>query len=202
MAPHTSNWDGILGMAALAGLDARISFFGKHTIFRYFGLGAFLKYMGGIPVNRANPGGAIGDAIRKIKNIEISLIGMAPEGTRSKVAEWKTGFLRIAEEINAKIIPVSLDFAKKLLNLNAYFSASGIITFKKSQDLQKTFKEIPTEKLLVETDSPFLAPDPLRGKKNEPSFIIHTLKKLATIKNIDTENLDKITTEYFNKLFF
>ena len=96
----------------------------------------------------------------------------------------------------------SLDFAKKLLNLNAYFSASGIITFKKSQDLQKTFKEIPTEKLLVETDSPFLAPDPLRGKKNEPSFIIHTLKKLATIKNIDTENLDKITTENFNKLFF
>ncbi len=49
VAPHTSNWDGILGMAALAGLDARISFFGKHTIFRYFGLGAFLKYMGGIP---------------------------------------------------------------------------------------------------------------------------------------------------------
>ena len=96
----------------------------------------------------------------------------------------------------------SLDFAKKLLNLNAYFSASGIITFKKSQDLQKTFKEIPIEKLLVETDSPFLAPDPLRGKKNEPSFIIHTLKKLATIKNIDTENLDKITTENFNKLFF
>ena len=96
----------------------------------------------------------------------------------------------------------SLDFAKKLLNLNAYFSASGIITFKKSQDLQTTFKEIPIEKLLVETDSPFLAPDPLRGKKNEPSFIIHTLKKLATIKNIDTENLDKITTENFNKLFF
>ena len=113
VAPHTSNWDGILGMAALAGLDARISFFGKHTIFRYFGLGAFLKYMGGIPVNRANPGGAIGDAIKKIKNIEISLIGMAPEGTRSKVAKWKTGFLRIAKEINAKIIPVSLDFAKK-----------------------------------------------------------------------------------------
>ena len=119
VAPHTSNWDGILGMAALAGLDARISFFGKHTIFRYFGLGAFLKYMGGIPVNRANPGGAIGDAIKKIKNIEISLIGMAPEGTRSKVAKWKTGFLRIAKEINAKIIPVSLDFAKKEILLGA-----------------------------------------------------------------------------------
>ena len=125
VAPHTSNWDGILGMAALAGLDARISFFGKHTIFRYFGLGAFLKYMGGIPVNRANPGGAIGDAIKKIKNIEFSLIGMAPEGTRSKVAKWKTGFLRIAKEINAKIIPVSLDFAKKEILLGEIFKLSG-----------------------------------------------------------------------------
>ena len=111
-------------------------------------------------------------------------------------------------QLNSKtILNVTMDylikvFAMKLLNLNAYFSASGIITFKKSQDLQTTFKEIPIEKLLVETDSPFLAPDPLRGKKNEPSFIIHTLKKLATIKNIDTENLDKITTENFNKLFF
>ena len=125
LAPHTSNWEGILRMAALAGVDAKSSFFGKHTIFRYFGLGAFLKYMGGIPVNRANPGGAIGDAIKKIKNIEISLIGMAPEGTRSKVAEWKTGFLRIAEEINAKIIPVSLDFAKKEILLGEFFRLSG-----------------------------------------------------------------------------
>ncbi len=72
VAPHTSNWDGVLGMAAIAGLDARIAFFGKHTIFRYFGLGAFLKYMGGIPVNRASPGGAIGDGIKKIKSIELS----------------------------------------------------------------------------------------------------------------------------------
>ena len=125
VAPHTSNWDGVLGMAAIAGLDARIAFFGKHTIFRYFGLGAFLKYMGGIPVNRASPGGAIGDGIKKIKSIEFSLIGMAPEGTRSKVTEWKTGFLRIAKEINAKIIPVSLDFAKKEILLGEIFKLSG-----------------------------------------------------------------------------
>ena len=125
VAPHTSNWDGVLGMAAIAGLDARIAFFGKHTIFRYFGLGAFLKYMGGIPVNRTSPGGAIGDGIKKIKSIEFSLIGMAPEGTRSKVAEWKTGFLRIAKEINAKIIPVSLDFAKKEILLGEIFKLSG-----------------------------------------------------------------------------
>ena len=96
----------------------------------------------------------------------------------------------------------SEDFAKKLLKLNAYFSASGIITFKKSEDLCNTFKLIPSENLLIETDSPFLAPDPFRGKKNEPSFIIHTLKKLSDIKNINVSKLDRITSENFNKLFF
>ena len=59
----------------------------------------------------------------------------------------------------------SKKFAEKLLDLDAYFSASGIITFKNSKELQKTFKYIPLDKLLIETDSPFLAPEPNRGKK-------------------------------------
>ena len=93
-------------------------------------------------------------------------------------------------------------FAEKLLNLNAYFSASGIITFKNSKNLQNTFKNIPINKLLIETDSPFLAPVPMRGKKNEPSYIKYTLKKLAEIKEMEIELLDKITTDNFNNLFF
>ena len=64
-----------------------------------------------------------------------------------------------------------------------------------------TFKEIPLDKLLIETDSPFLAPVPMRGKKNEPSFIKYTLKKLSEIKNIDEKKLDIITTDNFNNLF-
>jgi len=96
----------------------------------------------------------------------------------------------------------SNSFAKKLLKLDAFFSASGIITFKNSLDLQSTFKEIPSERLLIETDSPFLAPVPMRGKKNEPSYIKYTLKKLSEIKNIDVHELDKITTNNFNRLFF
>ena len=95
----------------------------------------------------------------------------------------------------------SSNFAKKLLNFNTYFSASGIITFKNSLDLQNTFRSIPMEKLLIETDSPFLAPVPHRGKKNEPSFIIFTLKKLAELRKIDQNELAKITTDNFNKLF-
>ena len=96
----------------------------------------------------------------------------------------------------------SLNFAEKLMKFNTYFSASGIITFKNSIDLQKTFKIIPEEKLLIETDSPFLAPVPMRGKKNEPSYIKYTLEKLAELKKINIKNLDIITTNNFNKLFF
>ena len=96
----------------------------------------------------------------------------------------------------------STDFAKKLLSLNAYFSASGIITFKNSLDLQKTFKEIPLDKLLIETDSPYLAPIPMRGKKNEPSFIKYTAQKLSELKNINFKETSKITTNNFNSLFF
>ena len=96
----------------------------------------------------------------------------------------------------------SLPFAIKLMEFNTYFSASGIITFKNSTDLQDTFKELPLERLLIETDSPFLAPEPMRGKKNEPSFVRFTLKKLSELKDIDTQELDKITTDNFNRLFF
>ena len=96
----------------------------------------------------------------------------------------------------------SFEFAKKLINLNSFFSASGIITFKNSLELQNTFKSLPLERILIETDSPFLAPVPNRGKKNEPSFIDFTAAKLAMIKDISKEDLIKITTKNFDKLFF
>ena len=96
----------------------------------------------------------------------------------------------------------SKKFAEKLFDLNAFFSASGIITFKNSIDLQETFKIIPPEKLLIETDSPYLAPAPNRGKKNEPSFIDFTAAKLAEIKDISKIELTNLTTKNFNRLFF
>ena len=93
-------------------------------------------------------------------------------------------------------------FAEKLLTLNASFSASGIITFKNSEDLRKTFKILPLNKILIETDSPYLAPVPNRGKKNEPSFLYHTAQKLSEIKEISKSEISKITTDNFNRLFF
>ena len=95
----------------------------------------------------------------------------------------------------------SNQFAKKLMDFNTYFSASGIITFKNSLELQKTFTSIQENKILIENDSHFLAPVPIRGKKNEPSFIKYTLTKLAELKKIDVNNLKKITTNNFNNLF-
>ena len=96
----------------------------------------------------------------------------------------------------------TISFAKNLMSLESYFSASGIITFKNSLELQNIFKIIPLDKLLIETDSPFLAPSPMRGKKNEPSYIKYILEKLASLREIDKFQLDKITTDNFNKLFF
>ena len=95
----------------------------------------------------------------------------------------------------------SKEFSKNLLEFNAYFSASGIITFKNSEKLQETFKLIPLDRMLIETDSPYLAPVPNRGKLNEPSFVIHTAEKLANIKQISKLELINLTTENFNRLF-
>jgi TatD DNase family protein len=83
-----------------------------------------------------------------------------------------------------------------------FFLPSGIITFKNSKELQETFRFLPLNKILIETDSPFLAPVPNRGKKNEPSFIDYTAQKLADIKNISKLELINSTTNNFNKLFF
>jgi TatD DNase family protein len=95
----------------------------------------------------------------------------------------------------------SKDFAKKLININCFISLSGIITFKNSIDLVEAAFNIPLDYLLVETDSPYLAPIPYRGKTNEPSYIIQTVKKLAEIKKTSEEEVIKSTTENFNKLF-
>jgi len=95
----------------------------------------------------------------------------------------------------------SKDFANKLIDLNCYISVSGIITFKNSGELASTVATIPMKNLLVETDSPFLAPLPYRGKSNEPSYIVHTVEKLSEIKKTSKETIITSTTRNFKKLF-
>ena len=95
----------------------------------------------------------------------------------------------------------SKEFVKKLLDINCYVSVSGIITFNNSTELAETVSSIPIEKLLVETDSPYLSPIPFRGKSNEPSYIIHTIDKLSLIKKISKEKIIFNTTNNFKRLF-
>ena len=92
-------------------------------------------------------------------------------------------------------------FAHKLIDIGCYISSSGVVTFKKSIDLAETFSSIPNNRILVETDSPYLSPEPLRGKSNEPSHIIHTVNFLAKLKGVDRESFAKTTSSNFFELF-
>ena len=93
------------------------------------------------------------------------------------------------------------ELAKFGLEQGWYLSASGILTFKKAQELRGIFADVPLNRLLVETDAPYLAPVPYRGKRNEPSFVVKTAEMLAEIKGVSLEELAKITTENFLTLF-
>ena len=141
------------------------------------------------------------------EHIEAAIETKVPLIVHSRNAENETyDILNSYKNFNPKILmhcfTGSKEFSKKLLLLNSYFSASGIITFKNSLNLQDTFKSLPLDKILIETDSPFLAPVPNRGKKNEPSFLDYTAAKLAEIKEISKSKLIEITTNNFNTLFF
>ena len=124
IGPHTSNWDFIIGVLVILSLDAKINWIGKHTIFRR-GFKRLLTKLGGIPVNRQDPS----ELFSKIREITQKsngyLIGMAPEGTRKKVLKLKSGFIRIAKQTNSKIMLAGIDFKKKIVNLDNFFTPSG-----------------------------------------------------------------------------
>lgn len=87
------------------------------------------------------------------------------------------------------------------LELGFYISVSGIVTFKKAEDLRNTIKDVPLDRLLLETDSPFLAPEPYRGKPNEPSYMVKTAERLAALKDVAFDDICKQTTQNFLTLF-
>jgi TatD DNase family protein len=87
------------------------------------------------------------------------------------------------------------------LELGLHISVSGIATFRKSDMLRATLKEVPLNRLLVETDCPYLAPQPVRGKRNEPAFVVHTAVMLAELKGVTAAELGRVTTDNFFRLF-
>lgn len=93
------------------------------------------------------------------------------------------------------------DLAMRGVALGLYVSFSGVLTFKKSDELRAIAAELPEDRILVETDSPYLAPEPMRGKKNEPAWVAHTAKCLAETRGVSQSEIARITTENFFRLF-
>lgn len=93
------------------------------------------------------------------------------------------------------------DMAEKALDLGFYISFSGIVTFKNAASVQEVAKRMPLDRMLLETDAPYLAPIPNRGKPNEPAFMVYTAQYIAELRGIDSEHLAAATTENFFKLF-
>lgn len=116
VAPHTSNWDFVIGLAAMFALDLRLSFIGKHTLFR----GPFdrlLRWMGGIPVDRSSPHGVVAESIRAFERVERRVLALAPEGTRHGVRRFKSGFLHIARGAGVPILLAALDYDARVVRL-------------------------------------------------------------------------------------
>lgn len=95
----------------------------------------------------------------------------------------------------------SLGFMKEMVALGFYISLSGIVTFKKAHDLQETARQIPPDRLLVETDAPFLAPVPHRGKTCEPAYVADTARFVADLRGLSHDTLADVTTDNFFRLF-
>ena len=95
----------------------------------------------------------------------------------------------------------SADFARQVLDLGLTISLSGIVTFKNASDLQAIAKELPEDRLLVETDAPFLAPVPHRGRPCEPAFVADTARFVAALRGVEPDHLAETTTANFARLF-
>jgi len=116
VAPHTSNWDFFVGVFAMLALGLKLSFLGKKEIF-VFPVHQLLVWLGGIPVNRASPHDVVGDIAKQFEKREKLVLALSPEGTRSKVESWRTGFLYMARAARVPVVPVALDFAKKEIRI-------------------------------------------------------------------------------------
>src|SRR5687768_3780626 len=111
IAPHTSNWDFVIGLATLLALDLRVTWLGKHQIFRG-PLGPLWRALGGVAVDRSAAHGVVERAVAVLAPPHSTFLAVAPEGTRRKVEQWKSGFWRIARAAGVPILPVAFDYRR------------------------------------------------------------------------------------------
>jgi TatD DNase family protein len=142
-----------------------------------------------------------------IEHINAAIELNVPIIVHTRNAEKETEDILYNEMKNSKLNTLihcftgSKEFAHKLIDMGCFISLSGIITFKNSQNLINTIKTLPLEKLMIETDSPYLSPVPFRGKANEPSYLKYTAEKLSLIKGVNVDKITQETTKNFFKLF-
>lgn len=122
--PHTSNWDFLLALAFIFGLNLNVFWIGKHTLFKN-GFSKIMRKLGGIPVDRASPELLMNEVSNIVKRKQGVIIAISPEGTRKKVERLKSGFLRIAKTTNSQILLAGIDFESKLIHLGKLFQPSG-----------------------------------------------------------------------------
>ena len=122
--PHTSNWDFLLALAFIFGLNLNVFWIGKHTLFKN-GFSKIMRKLGGIPVDRASPELLMNEVSHIVKKQKGVIIAISPEGTRKKVERLKSGFLRIAKTTNSQILLAGIDFESKLIHLGKLFQPSG-----------------------------------------------------------------------------
>jgi len=125
-APHTSNWDLVIGLIARFSQKGSFYFLAKHQVF-FFPLGSILKALGGIPVHRSKPHDLVESITMMFKERENFILGLAPEGTRSPVKRWKTGFYHIAYRAKVPIVMVGFDYSKKEFIIREPFWPTGAI---------------------------------------------------------------------------
>ncbi len=124
-APHTSNWDFVHALILIWAIDLKINVLAKHTLFKIPFLKNILSGIGGIPVDRKNPHLVVDEVSKLTKADKGVIIGLTPEGTRKRVEKWKSGFLRIAEQTESKIVLIGIDFKTKTCSFSGFFEPSG-----------------------------------------------------------------------------
>lgn len=124
VAPHTSNYDFFVGLAAKFALGLKAKWLGKHSLF-VGPVGWLLRALGGIPVDRSRPDGTVEGVLAEMRAAPAFVLALSPEGTRKHIAHWKTGFYRIAVAAEVPVLPVSFDWSSRTINLMAPFLTTG-----------------------------------------------------------------------------
>ena len=157
VAHHTSNWDFVIGVAVKLITRIRVRFFAKHSLF-FWPLGVLMRRLGGVPIERDKSINRVDQAIERINCSEYFVLVIAPEGTRSKVHKWKTGFYHIAHGANIPVVPIAFDFRQRKIIMGAPMSMTGDIPSDFAR-MHKFFLYHPGKHPELGCDGPFETPN-------------------------------------------